>query len=423
MLRTKGKFNIAIRLLLTFGLFYGIYMISTRALGYWFYRQPAPEGLYKAIEWDPGNHYYYSALGRFLQKSSEEVDPEIVIQLFQKATTLSPHQARYWADLGGAFEWAARKEEALGAFERARDLFPNSPEINWRLGNYYLRDGKTVEALKAFRKVLIGEPALANQVFELAWRAGVDADLILETMIPSLRQTVFRYLGYLIRTEHIDEAEEVWGNLLSLGLRFEPKAAFPYIDALVRHERVAELADTWSALEERFPALIRPASFDTNLITNGSFENIILNGGLDWRVSPVKGVVVRVDNFTFFDGTNSLQFVFDGKNNISYGHAFQYVLVKPNTNYRFIGYMRTQRITTDNGVHFQIFDYYDRAGFSITTDTVVGTVSWSPHSLEFRTGPETRLLVVRVARSPSRKIDNMIAGKLWIDRIRLTSGH
>jgi len=50
---------------------------------------------------------------------------------------------------------------------------------------------------------------------------------------------------------------------------------------------------------------------------------------------------------------------------------------------------------------------------------VTGTRNWSPRQLEFRTGPKTRLAVVRVARPPSRMFDNRISGTLWIDRVSL----
>ena len=121
------------RLLLVFGLLYSIYSVGTRTIAYLYSRQAPPTGLHKAITLNPGNPLYYSALGIFLAGSLRETGPEEVIVLFQKATQLSPQKARYWAELGSAYEWAGREEEALLAFVHARDLFPHSPDINWWL--------------------------------------------------------------------------------------------------------------------------------------------------------------------------------------------------------------------------------------------------------------------------------------------------
>ena len=54
-------------------------------------------------------------------------------------------------------KWSKMIEQtakARQALERARELFPNSPEINWKLANFCVRAGKTSEALQALRKVL-----------------------------------------------------------------------------------------------------------------------------------------------------------------------------------------------------------------------------------------------------------------------------
>ena len=45
------------------------------------------------------------------------------------------------------------------------------------------------------------------------------------------------------------------------------------------------------------------------------------------------------------------------------------------------------------------------------------TLGWVPVEIAFETGPDTKLAVVNVVRSPSRKLDNLIAGKAWVDDV------
>lgn len=416
----KRWLNLSIRIALSLGLLFCIYLVTRRAIALWYFRDPTPDRVRQAIRFDPGNPTYYVALAGLIQYSSEGSDLDQVVRLYETATRLSPHQANYWAKLAGVYELAGRTEDAQRGFERARQLFPNSPDINWQLANFYLRTGKTREALPALQKVLLGDPQLRRQTFDLSWRGTEDASLILAEMIPPNGEILFQYLSYLIEKQRIDEAAQVWARILELGLRFEPQAAFPYLDALVHHQRVEQLVEAWAALAEGSPTQIRQRRFTTDVITNGDFEAEILNGGLDWRASPVEGVIVSIDSLTFFDGTRSLAIRFDGKHNLDYGHAYQQVPVKPNTFYRFMGYMRVKGITTDSGPRFQIYDPYDPAKLFLSTENLVGTASWSPQQLEFRTGPKTRLLVIRIARPPSRKFDNQVAGTVWIDRLSLT---
>ena len=141
---------------------------------------------------------------------------------------------------------------------------------------------------------------------------------------------------------------------------------------------------------------------------------------MDWRISPIEGVVVSVDSVNFFDGTHSLRIRFDGKHNPSYENIFQYVPVKPSTTYRFSGYMRVQDLTTDSGLRFQFFDADDTTKLIFESDNLVGNSGWLPQQAEFTTGPATRLLVLRVTRPASRKFDSQISGTAWIDRISLS---
>lgn len=409
-----------VRIALTAGLFYFMYLATTQAVASWYFRyNPLPEGAQKAIEWDPRNPDYYRALGSYYEQSVLDWDIQKAVRFYEKAVELSPNQARLWADLGGAYAASGRPEEAQRAFERARELFPNSPRINWRLANFYIRQNRPEKALPALRKTLLGDPTIRVSVFDLAWRAGIDPDLILTRMLPSHVGIQFQYLHYLVRSERLDAAAEVWQKVLELASTFEPRLAFPYLDALIRDQRVSALQSAWEKIGQRNPTLFHRSPWENNLIHNGGFESQILNGGLGWRIRPVSGVVVSVDTTTFFDGTRSLRIGFNGEKNISYRHIEQYVPVEPNRRYRFVGYIRGEALTTDSGPRFRLQDAYDRKVLELVSEPMLGTASWRRYELDFVTSPETKLLLISVIRTPSRKFDNMIDGTAWIDRINL----
>lgn len=411
----------AIRACISLGLLYGAYLVSRQAISVWHFRRGSPEEIRKAIRWDPSNAEFWVARAHALQASLEGADVNEVVRLYETATRMSPDRARYWAELGAAYEWAEREEEARRAYERAQQLFPNSPDVNWKLGNFYARAGRIHEALRTLQKTLLGDPAMRRPTFDLTWRAGLESRLILDEMIPADTEILFAYLNYLAETQRLDEAGQVWTRLLERRVPVELQAAFPYLDRLIMHQRIDELGAAWAALAERHPTEIRRRRFDSNRITNGDFEGEILNGGLDWRVMPVDGVVVSVDSFNHFDGARSLKVSFDGARNVDYRQVVQFVPVQANTGYRFVGYMRVQGITTDSGPRFVVHDAYDSSRLLLSTENVVGSSNWSPQQLEFRTGTNTRLLAVVLTRPPSRRFDNLISGTVWIDHVSLTS--
>lgn len=411
--------SLGLRLLLSAGLLSALYLVGTRALAQWYFLQPPPQGIQQAIRFDPRAPQYHAALGRFYLRSFTQFNLNQAIRCLETATRLSPARARYWAELGGAYELAARLPDARRAYERAQQLFPNSPHINWQLGNFYIREGEITQALRAFRRVVRADPTLRRQTFALAWRAGAEPALILDEMIPPQTDILLQYLNYLAQAQRLDAARETWARLLEPPHAFAPQAVFPYLDALLRNRRVQELTSAWAALQQRHPALAPQRRPATNLIANGDFENPLVNGGLGWRVHPVEGVVVSVDTLTFLHGAHSLKIQFEGKANLDYYHVFQYVPVQPRTRHHFIAYLRARNITTDSGPRLELRDAYEPSHLFAATQNLLGTSSWSPTQLEFQTGPRTRLLLLRVARPPSRKLDNRIAGTLWVDRVSL----
>ncbi|HET7842016.1 MAG TPA: hypothetical protein VFM21_10445, partial [Terriglobia bacterium] len=158
-----------------------------------------------------------------------------------------------------------------------------------------------------------------------------------------------------------------------------------------------------------------------DLITNGSFEDDLLNWGFAWRISPVEDVYAGLDNSSYHSPSHALLFQFPGKQNLAYRGAYQYVKVEPGTNYRLQAFLKTEGITTDSGPRVEVRDAYDSRLLDEFSESATGTSEgWESVLLDFKTGPSTELIVVSLTRLPSRKLDNLIAGKVWLDDVSLT---
>src|ERR1700734_2894066 len=173
-----------------------MYLVTRQAIGAWYFQKKSPQSIQAAIRWDPGNPEYYDALAALTHLYSTGGNSAEVVRLSEKATQLSPYNALYWSDLGAAYEWAGRKDDALRAFTRARALFPNSPEINWKAANFYVRTRKTPDALPALLQVLLEDGSKERQVFVLAANATSDNMQVLDEMLPRRAPLILDYLGF-----------------------------------------------------------------------------------------------------------------------------------------------------------------------------------------------------------------------------------
>lgn len=400
----------ALRYLVCGILLFLIVVAARQGIAAYYLREVSPSSVQKAMAWDPGNPQYPATAANLIHQYGDNADPEVAIHLYETALRLSPFDAEYYVDLAQANDWAGRPSQADLLFQRAQKLFPNSPEINWKVANYRVRTGKTSEALPLLKKVLSSGAINENQVFALVSNARIDPGAAIDELLPSDVLTFIRFLNFQVDRGDMAAAEQTWDHLLLLHSSFEINMAFHYLDALIRSRCVERARKIWSALVERFPLFVPSPASSQNLVTNGDFRGDILNGGFDWRVNPVAGAVVTQESSDTARDSRSLRIDFDGSQNLYYDSVAQFVATEPNTHYDFSAVLSSQRITTDSGVGLRISDAYNSNELLGSTDSLIGTVPRSEHKFSFTTGPETRLALVTVTRTPSRKFDDKIAG-------------
>ncbi len=398
-----------------------VWIVKTYAAYEWS-QKASLKGFQQAARLDPSNSEYHWQLARLYQYNPTDVQPEEAIAEFRHAIQLSPYDPRPWMDLGGALELQGKLTEAGQCLHRADMLVPNLPSYQWPIANFFLLQGDVDQAFRHFKKVLAGTPNYDQIVFSTAWKASGDANTILEDLIPQNVTTEFSYLGFLLAQKRYTEAEGVWNRLMNSSEKFTAQQSAGYIDALLAARRPMDAYRVWMDLEKK--GLVNASSSASgqgqNLLNNGDFEDEVLNVGFGWRIITVPDVYAGVDQGTFRSPSHAFLVQFSGTKNLYYREAFQDVIVSPNKSYRLEGYIKTDGITTDSGPRLEIYDPYEPAALNKFSEDLTGsTPSWTPLTIDFKTGPKTNLIVVALARVPSQKLDNQIAGKVWLDDVRL----
>jgi hypothetical protein len=154
-------------------------------------------------------------------------------------------------------------------------------------------------------------------------------------------------------------------------------------------------------------------------MTNGGFEKEkILGGGFDWKIEKVPGADTSFDLSSALEGKRSVKIVFNGKENVDFYHIYQYVPLKPNTEYVLKANMKTQAVTTKSGLKIEISGI--GPAFYKASDPLVGDNEWRELMVAFRTPPQSQGGLVRIRRERTDKFDRFISGTVWIDNFSLT---
>lgn len=375
---------------------------------------PDSPNLQKAIRLEPSNAEYRDLFGRNLALSGESLDEAIAN--YRIAVHLNPYVARYWLDLAGAYQIAGRTREQEESVEQAVEADPTTPHVAWEAANFFLVQGDREKTLRYFRVVLANDPDpdTVASALQLCWRATEDENQILAQALPRRPDLYLSFLRLLISKQEVAAAENVWNHLIALNQAFSTKLAFPYFRFLIAKQEVAAAQTAWQQLAVLDRSLQSYLSSRENLVVNGGFEENVLNGGFDWWYESNPHAALAIDTSVFFNGTRSLSITFDGRNPGDAG-IFQFIPVKPNTDYDFSAQYRTEDIESASGPRFSIVDAYTNASY-VLTDDFLDTNPWRVQHARFQTGPNTNLVLLTIVRQPAGPL---IRGKLWIDDLRL----
>jgi hypothetical protein len=187
-----------------------------------------------------------------------------------------------------------------------------------------------------------------------------------------------------------------------------------YVEFLIRQGRPDSAASAWA---QHMSARADNYGKSTYLY-NGDFESDPAQSPFDWNVARTEGVEVTSDCTTAWSGKCSLRIGFEGTQNPGFAPASQLAFVRPGT-YRFHAFVRTETLTTDQGIRFRISDAEMPARLDEVFGQFTGSNPWSSVDHDLVVAPNTRLLRVEVIRQPSMKFDNKVEGTAWIDDLKL----
>ena len=372
----------------------------------------------RATRIEPDNPDAWYQLGRYRQLDFDNADIPLSISYYQRAIQLNPRSPYYKLDLAGALETAGNDSEADSDFRAAQAAYPISAEVSWKYGNFLLRQDRLPEAYAQIHRAVMVEPNLIPLAVSTVWHSDPDIHLLLDQVLPDTPEAYAQALAFLIDAQNPVASLEVWRRLIARDPHADWKWVFMLTDMLVAQGKYEEAGTAWRQAVASDPG--PPPSYTGNsLVYDGGFEKDISGGGFGWRQVDAKGADFDIDTEVKHSGSRSARLIFDGTENLEYKGLFQEVLVTPSTHYRFQGFIHTDQISTESGMRFEIMDLKDLAHVDILTPNETGSLPWTLEQVDFTTGPQTHLIVIRLVRKPSQRLDNRLRGTVWIDDVSL----
>jgi hypothetical protein len=387
------------------------------------------EGYQRAVQLEPKNAKNWYLLGRYLRLEFEHPDPEGAVRALKTSMSLDPRSARTWLELASAYEDKGSLGAAREAFIRAKVAYPRSAEVSWQYGNFLLRVGETQTAVTEIYQAVQEDPTFGLPAFSTLQRFEPDIDTVLDRDLPHIASVYLDILWGSYYDGPTNVSLKVWGLLFELRKTMSPdevpvghlqttrQTLFSLVDKLILKGPLSEAQHVWNEVLT-FLHIPRPNDPPGSLVWDGGFETDVSGGGFSWRMPIPAESMVRYDRNTKHTGERSLRVRFDGKRNVDFHDVCQFVLVSPEVDYDLSAWLRTDAITTNNGIFLRLNTPFNNA-MGATTAQVTGTIPWTRFNIEWKASRDVHIAQICLIRLPSQKLDNRISGSVWLDDVAL----
>jgi len=353
------------------------------------------------------------SIGARLSKENNPAARTNAATVFAQAVRADSANAYLWEDLAEALAGAGRFDEARKASKRATDLASGIPQIWFRDANLHFENGENALALRSVKRIFEEVSDYDYVFFDYFDKLKLKPSDVLAEIEQNQRASR-SYFEHLMAVNSVDGAQEAWRALRPRGF-IDQRLSAMYIACLLRNHLYEAARREWAASQQ-------PSDYpDRNLVFNGDFERDFANCPLDWEIQPSENVEITRDDSVAHEGRWSLKIHFQGNSNIAYENITQTVVVHPGVHH-LRAWVRTEAITSDQGIRLEIFDPANPARFEMRTDTVTGSHDWTLIEASFTTAQFTNVIALRVIRTPSSMFYNAINGTAWLDSVSLKEG-
>jgi tetratricopeptide (TPR) repeat protein len=363
-----------------------------------------------AVRWAPGDPLAHWRLGSFLEKSFSAENMTAAVSEYQTAVILSPHDYRYWMELGRALEASGDREGGEKALHRAVELAPAYSHPRWHLGNLLLREGSYDKAFEQLGHAAESDNEMRRQVFALAMQifAG-NIDEIAKVTCVSVAARL-QFANYLVSVQKVDDAMRIWESVSTADRRAQTDLSKEFEQALITTKQFRALLKVMGEME---PDADLP---QMEQVTNGGFEKgITLSGGnlFDWSIISRGSAQVSTDSHAH-SGQKSLRILFRAPTNLDKIPVSQTVVVEPVTTYRLECYMRTEDIISPSTPVLVALEATDNSLMGSSKPIPAGTNDWQLVTFDFTTRYDG--ITIAFARNPCAAGQICpIFGTVWYD--------
>lgn len=320
--------------------------------------------------------------------------------LFKRALIQNPLFIPAWLGLAELDNDQGRKAESQAILEYVDKLSTDISRWRWDKALLAYQLGRIDILSRDLAYIIEKIPGKSRRsALKMAFSIWEDPQELLSRMGT---QNVLHLFNYAAQTTQLDTALALWPYIEEKGVEANKKDVLTFINALILNGKIAIATPIW-----------RKYFNTSSLFYDGSFQEEPMNSAFGWRVGKPKGSTWRIENGKGKEKSQAMRLHFSGTENKAFTHLSQIVPLDPARKYTLTGWLKTEKLTTDQRPYLEVVGYQCKIP-PAKTGIMAKDQPWAPFTLSFNVPGECEAVQVRVRRDPSKHLDNLLAGDLWL---------
>lgn len=354
--------------------------------------------------------------GRLAATELTESDRDLATaeQHARRAVNLSPYDYHFRLTLARVQEANGDRLAAEQSLEAARSLAPKYWDVNYRLANLLVREGKLAQSLDEFQIAVKGNENLLPGTLDLLWRASRGDVNAVQSVTGTNPRAKLALAQFLLKQQRPDDAANVFGNIDRSTRIASPAESSSFLNAMIAAGKLEIARDLWSDLVG--------SDRQSTIIWNGGFESDILKNfaQFDWLLARSEYASLSIDSSSSHGGSRSLRIEFVGRDTTQLDNEVkQLVLVRPGVRYTLECYAKTTDLITPEGPRVVIAEAGSSKWIAASEPVAQGSNDWRRLTVDFvaptSTTESASAVYVSIKRKPKFSYDEPTRGAVWFD--------
>ncbi len=370
----------------------------------------------EAVGISPADPETRSALAAALYSSGDLAG---TLRELERAAALRPRDYLLWLQLGRARDEAGDREGALLALREAVRLAPYYSEPRWQYGNVLYRAGRFDEAFRELRRAAESDPSLFPVLLDLAWgtykgdAAAIEG--IASPQSDALRLTLARFF---VKKGKTTEALALFRA--SAGIPQEEQRKL--LVELIKNKQFRAAYEVWDAGRVEGAGHgpgVAAGVTDPGFEGRVSLSEV---GYGWRQERSLEGVKLSLETKGPRSGARCLLIEWSGNSQPDASVISQLVLVEPNARYRLGFFTRAEGVVTGGPPVLVVTDAGDDEARVLGQSKPFpqATNEWQEYEAVFTTSATTEAVLISVRRQSCPADPCPIFGRVWLDDFTLS---